>query len=75
MEIKLRIKAAIMARRRKERITYRYECNLTGETYTVTKKADNPDDLMSVAAWYDMNPESDDRPDDVKKRLGITSEE
>lgn len=60
-----------MAKRKKEKITYKYECSLTGEKYYLTKKADNPDELMSVKAWYEMNPEKDDRPDTVKKKLGI----
>ncbi len=58
-------------RRRKEVKTYRYECTLTEEKYTVTEKAENPDDLVSVAAYYDMNPEKDDRPDFIKKKLGV----
>ncbi|MBD64486.1 MAG: hypothetical protein CME62_04725 [Halobacteriovoraceae bacterium] len=60
-----------MARRKKEKTTYKYECNLTGEEYILTAKADNPEELMSVKAWYEMNPDKDDRPDDVKKKLGL----
>ena len=63
-----------MAKRRKEKKIYKYDCSLTGETYKVTAKADNPEELMSVKAWYEMNPEHDDRTDDVKKRLGIELE-
>ena len=29
-------------------------------------KAENPDKLISVAGWYEMNPENDDRPEHVK---------
>lgn len=64
-----------MAKRKKEKITYKYECSLTGEKFYLSKKADNPDELMSVAAWYEMNPDKDDRPDTVKKKLGITSDQ
>lgn len=66
-----------MAKRRKERKTYKYECSLTGETYILTEKVKNPDELTSVQAWYEMNPEHDDRPEDIKKALGsvITKEE
>lgn len=64
-----------MARRRREKITYKYDCNITGETITVHKKSKNPDDLMSIKAYYEMNPEMDDRPEDIKKKLGVTSEE
>lgn len=60
-----------MAKRRKEKRTYKYACNLTGEEYTLTKKVDNPDNLMSVKAYYEMHGEDDDRPEDVKKLLGI----
>jgi hypothetical protein len=60
-----------MAKRRKEKRTYKYACNLTGEEYILTKKVDNPDNLMSVKAYYEMNPDDDDRPEDVKKLLGF----
>lgn len=63
-----------MARRKRERITYKYECNLTGQEYILTQKAKNPDELMSVKAWYEMNQDKDDRPDDIKKKLGISEE-
>ncbi len=63
-----------MAKRKKEKKTYKYECSLTGESYILTEKAENPDELMSVASWYDMNAEMDDRPDDVKKKLGLKAE-
>ena len=65
-------------KRRKEKITYSYECTLSGEKYTVTAKAANPKDLISVASYYELHPENDDRPLVVKKRLGLldsTSEE
>ncbi len=60
-----------MARRKKEVKTYKYECNLTGEKYILTKKAENPEELMSVAAYYDMHPDKDDRPEDIKLKLGF----
>lgn len=60
-----------MAKRRREVKTYKYECNLTGEKYTLTQKADNTEDLMSVTAYYEMQPEKDDRPMDIKKKLGL----
>lgn len=64
-----------MAKRRKEKRTYKYSCNLTGEEFVLTKKVDNPDDLMSVKAYYEMNPEDDDRPEDVKKMIGIIAKQ
>lgn len=63
-----------MAKRRKEKKIYKYDCSLTGETYKLTEKAENPEDLMSVKAWYDMHTEHDDRPEDIKKILSIKSD-
>ncbi|MAZ49672.1 MAG: hypothetical protein CME65_14015 [Halobacteriovoraceae bacterium] len=63
-----------MARRKKEKITYKYECSLSGEKYYLTRKVDNAEELLSVSAWYEMNPEKDDRPDTIKKRLGVDAE-
>jgi hypothetical protein len=66
-----------MRRNRREKMTYNYECSLTGEQYVTTAKAPNPKDLISVKAYYDMHPEMDDRPAVIKKKLGIpeTNEE
>lgn len=58
-----------MAKRRKEKKTYRYECTLTGESYILTEKAQNPDELVSVEAWYEMHPEKEDRPENIKKEI------
>lgn len=63
-----------MARRKPEKKKYFYECTITGESYTLTEKAENPDDLVSVKAFYELNPELDDRPAVVKKQLGIETE-
>ncbi len=62
-------------RRKRERVTYDYECTLTGQTYTRTEKAPNPKDLLSVKGWYEMNPDKDDRPAVIKKKLGLLKEE
>ena len=63
-----------MAKRKKEKRIFKYECSLTGETYKTTKEAENPEELMSVKAWYEMNPEHDDRHKKKKKRLGVLEE-
>mgnify|MGYP003683547781 CR=1 FL=1 len=63
-----------MAKRRKEKKIYKYECSITGDTYKVTEKSESPDDLISVQAWYEMNTDKDDRPEVVKKRIGMTEE-
>lgn len=58
-----------MARRSKKKEIFRYECTLTGETYKTTKKAKSPEDLISVAGYYELHPENDDRPEHIKKDL------
>lgn len=63
-----------MARRKREQKIYVYECTLTGDEYKVTQKADNPDDLVSVKAYYELNPEKDDRPKHIKLQLGVEVE-
>ena len=60
-------------KRRREKMTYNYECSLTGETYVTTEKAPNPKDLLSVKAYYDMHPDMDDRPAIIKKKLGLNA--
>jgi len=50
-------------RKRREKIFYKYQCSLTGKEYKLESKAENPDDLISVAAYYELNPEFDDRPE------------
>ena len=57
--------------RKKYKKTYEYECSITGEQYTMTEKAKNPDDLVSVNAWYELNEEKDDRPDVEKIKRGL----
>lgn len=48
---------------------YEYECTMTNEKYKVTKKAPNPENLISVQAFYELNPEEDDRPQHIKKQF------
>ncbi|MFP5459109.1 MAG: hypothetical protein ACLGG7_10275 [Bacteriovoracia bacterium] len=62
-------------RRKRERVTYDYECSLTGEAFVRTEKAQHPKELLSVKAWYEMNPDKDDRPAVIKKKLGFLKEE
>ena len=63
-----------MAKRRREKKIYVYECTLTGEEYKLTEKAENPDDLVSVKGYYELNPENDDRPKHIKLKLGVETE-
>ena len=65
----------MMAKRKKNKKIYRYECQITGDVFKRTAEADNPDDLMSVSAYYEMNPDKDDRPAVIKKKLGIELKE
>jgi hypothetical protein len=60
-------------KRRREKITYNYECTLTAEQYTLTQKAPNPKELVSVKAYYELHPDMDDRPAVIKKKLGIAA--
>lgn len=48
---------------------YKYECTMTGEVFKTTQEAKNPDELVSVKAYYELNPDKDDRPNDVKMRI------
>lgn len=62
-----------MARKRKKKVEFfDYECSLSGERYRLSKKVENTEDLVSVKAYYELNPEKDDRPAVIKKKLGIT---
>lgn len=63
-----------MARRKREKIFYKYECSLTNEEFTLTQKVENADELVSVKAYYELNPEKDDRPKHIKLKLGIETE-
>jgi len=58
-------------KRRREKLTFNYECTLTGEQFVLTAKAPHPKELLSVKAYYEMNPEMDDRPAVIKKKLGL----
>lgn len=58
-------------KRRREKITYNYQCSLTGEEFVMTEKAKDPKELLSIKAYYEMNPDMDDRPPVVKKKLGL----
>ena len=60
-------------KRRREKITYNYECIMTNEQFVTTEKAPHPKELMSIKAYYEMHPDEDDRPAIIKKKLGISS--
>lgn len=57
----------------KEKTIHKYDCTITGKSYKRTEKAEHPDELISVEAYYQLNAEKDDRPAVIKKKLGIDS--
>ena len=63
-----------MARKR-EKKTYTYECSLTGESFKTTRPAPTPDELISIKAYYELNPDKDDRPENIKQKLGVEESE
>ncbi len=67
----MRQKVFIMRKNKKENKIYFYECSITGEKFKRNVKVDNTADLVSISAYYELNPEEDDRPAVVKKELGI----
>lgn len=54
---------------------YKYECTITGEVFKTTDEAKNPGELTTVSAYYQMHPENDDRPIEVKLKVKIKEEE
>ncbi len=60
-----------MAKKRKK-IFHIYECSLSGEKFKVFKEAPKPEELMSIKAYYELNPEEDDRPEKIKKLVAAT---
>lgn len=48
---------------------YKYECTMTGEAFKTTAEAAHPDELTTVSAYYQLHPELDDRPLEVKIKV------
>jgi hypothetical protein len=48
---------------------------MTDEEFKTTRQAPQPDELISVSSYYELNPEKDDRPERIKKELGVSSED
>ena len=63
----------IVAKRKSKRI-FRYKCSLTEREYKVTAEAKNPEELMSVEAYYELHPDEDDRPEPIMAQLKIEKE-
>jgi hypothetical protein len=54
---------------------YKYECTITGETFKTTEEAAHPGELTTVSAYYQMHPEKDDRPIEIKVKIKAKEEE
>ena len=63
-----------MSKKKIKRI-YKYDCTITGETFKTTEEAQHPGELTTVSAFYQMNPEKDDRPIEVKIKIKAKEEE
>ena len=61
-------------RRKKFVQVYHYKCTITEQEFKTSREAPNPDDLISVKAWYDLYPEEDDRPENIKKQFASDGE-
>jgi hypothetical protein len=61
--------------KKKIKKVYKYDCTITGESFKTTEEAPNPNDLMTVQAFYQMHPEKDDRPAEIKLKIKNLEEE
>lgn len=61
--------------KKKEQKFYKYKCTLTDKQYTTTREATHPDELVSVKGYYQLNPDKDDRPNDIKKIIEIKEQD
>ena len=64
-----------MAKRRKRKQFYSYECSLSGKSFKRTREISKTDELVSVSAYYELQPENDDRPDHIKAKIAAAEEE
>ena len=54
---------------------YKYECTITGETFKTTEQAAHPDELTTISAYYQLHPENDDRPVEIKVKIKAREEQ
>jgi len=55
--------------RKKKKMIYKLKCTISGQVFKTTRQAPSPDDLVSVRAYYELNPDEDDRPNVIKVAL------
>ena len=60
---------ASLSRKKRNKKLYFYNCTLTEKRFKTTQEAPNPDELLSVNSFYEMNPEMDDRPENIKLEM------
>jgi hypothetical protein len=70
------MKGSIVVKHKKPLKTYTYKCIMTGSSFKTTRQAPNPQELMTVDAYYDMHPENDDRPEveKIKRKQEMEAE-
>lgn len=54
---------------------YKYECTITGESFKTTAEAPEPGELTTVSAYYQMHPDKDDRPIEIKIKVKAREED
>ncbi len=52
--------------------TYTYKCSITEEEFKLTRKIKKTDELISIQAYYQLYPEKDDRPEQIKKQYSTS---
>jgi hypothetical protein len=57
------------SKRKKFKKVFDYSCTITGDTFKTHKEAPHPEELMTVSAYYDLNPDEDDRPEIEKIKI------
>lgn len=62
-----------MARKKSKRI-FTFKCSLTEESFKTTRDAPQPEELISIKAYYELNPDKDDRPEHIKAKLKAEEE-
>jgi hypothetical protein len=59
----------LLAKRRKNKVFYTYDCSISGESYKLTKESKTPEELICLQSYYELNPEMDDRPEAILNEI------